>query len=461
MESIINNRKAIIKDYDFKAAVEAIFIGAFLRLSSDCINQDRVMTTIFVCLLLPFGLYGQGINYPGNSPVNNGGVGIARTDPDNLFTRNNAAGMTDIEDEEGRENRGKWRVLSEFHFTYYRYRRQFTPIGFDQTVTSKDSIAWPTASGEITYTAKSRRFAFGVGLSQTFGFESKLKDDEKVVGSQALFFDTKVASNDVAIAAAVRLHPKFSVGGSLIFGRAFLVQTAPIEQLAQLGIIKLSRLDVKETGGYGASLNFHYRPTEKINVGFNFKTARKYNLQGSLDTVQPIINPIGLQLVPLRLDVRVLFNLPFIAETGIKIQPNEKVFFDFDYRFYNYAKAFDQLSVLDKANNSTIATQNIRAKNVHLINFGGAYKLNQISKLLFGSGFTTDALSDTSFTPALNNAGGVSFSGGVARRISGIWMNVGVTAIFSINRNIPVNGQNAFPGDYKANGFTIGIGFRK
>ncbi len=420
-----------------------------------------IKTLILICVFSPIFALAQGINYPGNSPVNNGGAGIARTDADNLFTRNNAAAMTDIENEEGSENKGRLRVMSEFHFTYYRYQRQFTPFGFNQTVTSKDSIALPTASGEITYTAKSRKFAVGVGLSQTFGFQSKLKDDEKVLGNQAAFFDTRVASNDVAIAGAFQAHKKLSVGGSIIFGRAFLVQTAPIQQLAQTGIVKLSRLDVKEIGGIGASFNLHYRPTQKVNFGFNFKTARKYDLQGTLDSIQPVITAQGLQLFPVRLNVRVPFKLPSIAETGVKIQPNDKIFFDFDYRFYNYGKAFDQLNVLDKSSNATIATQNLNAKNVHLINFGGAYKLNQNSKILFGTGMTTNALLDSAFTPALNNAGGYSFSGGFARRVSGVWMNVGVTAIFSINRTIPVNNQNSFPGEYRAKGFTIGFGIRR
>ncbi len=224
---------------------------------------------------------------------------------------------------------------------------------------------------------------------------------------------------------------------------------------------KLSRLDVKEIGGFGASFNLHYRPTKKVNFGFNFKTARKYNLQGTLDSIQPVITAQGLQLFPVRLDVRVPFKLPFIAEFGVKIQPNDRVFFDFDYRFYNYAKAFEQLNVLDKTSNATLATQNIGAKNVHLINFGGAYKLNQKSKVLFGTGMTTNALSNAAFTPALNNTGGYSFSGGYARRVSGVWMNVGITAIFSINRTIPVAPQNSFAGNYKAHGFTIGIGFRR
>jgi len=40
--------------------------------------------------------FAQGINYPVGNPTVTSGTGNARTDPDNLFSRNNIAGMTEI-----------------------------------------------------------------------------------------------------------------------------------------------------------------------------------------------------------------------------------------------------------------------------------------------------------------------------------------------------------------------------
>lgn len=403
----------------------------------------------------------QGINYPGNVPANSGGEGNARTDADNLFTRNNAAALTEIEDdEETTERKSKWRFMLEAQGVYYRYQRTYTPVGFAQPITSEASIALPTLSGEITYTAKSRKYAFGVGLSQTFGFESKLKDSEAVLGNQAQFFDTKTASDDLALAGAIRLHKKLSIGGSFIFGRGFLVQTTPIAQLAAIRIIRQSRLDVAKIGAPGMSLNLHFRPTEKVSFGFNYKTARKYDFDGTLDTVQPIITPMGLQLLPLKLSVKVPFKLPSIFEAGIKIQPTGRFFMDFDYRFYRYSKALDVIQVLDKQTRTPIFTQTINAKDIHLLIVGGVYKLNPKTKILLGGGFTTNALSDGAFSPALNNSGGFSLSGGIGKRISNYWVNLGVTAIFAFNRRIDFAPQNPFPGDYKSAGLIIGIGLR-
>jgi long-subunit fatty acid transport protein len=417
---------------------------------------------IAACFLILAHLFinAQGINYPGNVPANSGGEGNARTDADNLFTRNNPAALTEIEDEEIPNKKSRWRVMLEAQGVYYRYQRRYTPNGFSQPITSEASIALPTLSGEITYTAKSRKYAFGIGLSQTFGFESKLKDSETVLGNQAQFYDTKTASNDVAFAGAIRLHKKLSVGGSFIFGRGFLLQTTPIAQLAVIGIIKQSRLDVSSIGAVGASFNLHFRPTEKVSFGFNYKTARKYDYDGTLDTVQPIITPTGLQFLPLKLSVKVPFKLPSIFETGIKVQPNKRFFVDFDYRFYRYSKSLDTLQVLDKQTRTPIFIQNINAKDVHLLLIGGIYKLNPTTKILLGGGYTTNALSDSSFSPALNNSGGLSVSGGIGKRISNYWLNFGATAIFALNRRINSAPQVSFPGEYKSRGLIVGIGLR-
>ncbi len=412
-------------------------------------------------LCLPIFIYGQGINYPGNVPANSGGQGNARTDADNLFTRNNPAAMTEIENDDLPDKKSNWRFMLEMHGTFYRYQRSFTPNGFSQTVTSKADIALPSLSGEVTYTANSRKYAFGVGLSQTFGFQSKLKDSEEILGNQAQFFDTRVVSNDLTIAGAARVHKKLSVGGSLIFGRAFLVQTSPIQPLAQLGIVRLSRLDAAKIGGVGAGFSLHFRPTEKVNLSFGYKTRRKYDLEGTLDTVQPIITPTGLQLSPLSLQVVTPFKLPSVTETGIKVQPSGKFFMAFDYRFYRYSRTLDSIEVLDAQTRTPIFVQNINAKDVHLLIVGGTYKLNPKTKILFGSGFTTNAISDGSFNPALNNSGGISFSGGLGKRVAGYWLNIGATTIFSINRTIPPSSRVLFPGNYKSGGFIIGFGIRR
>ena len=116
--------------------------------------------------------------------------------------------------------------------------------------------------------------------------------------------------------------------------------------------------------------------------------------------------------------------------------------------------------VCQKPPRTPIFTQNINAKDVHLLIVGRIYKLNPTTKILLGGGYTTNALSDRSFSPALNNSGGLSVSGGIGKRISSCWINFGATGIFALNRRINPAPQTPFPGDYKSHGLIVGIGLR-
>src|SRR5437870_4022654 len=110
--------------------------------------------------------FAQGINYPVGNPTGTSGTGNARTDPDNLFIRNNIAGMTEIpvsEEEEktgtlGDSGKAGWRVMGEIQESIYKYRREFTTPLSPQPITSRATIAAPGLAGELTYTAGDHKY---------------------------------------------------------------------------------------------------------------------------------------------------------------------------------------------------------------------------------------------------------------------------------------------------------------
>jgi len=429
--------------------------------------QILFVTVSVVALLMSASSksHAQGLNYPGNSPVMNTGVGNARRDADNLFTRNNIAGLTEIEDEDdaddgGALKRSKWRFMGEVQGTYFRYERRFPSVGLPSALTSAGTVAVPNASGEVTFTSKSRRFGFGVGLSQEFGFESKLKDPA-TLGSQAQFFDTKVASQDITVAGAVRLHKQFSVGGSVIFGRGFLLQIGTIPDLAAVGIIRQSRLDVAKIGGVACSVGANWRPAKQVTLGINYKSQREYKLKGTLDAFQPVVTPVGLQLVAFKLPVRTRFRFPAVVETGIAVRPVKRLLIEFDYRYFLYKRSLDTVTVIDSSTNSVVASQPINARNVKLLLLGGYYELNDSHKLNFGTGYTTNGIPDATFNPGIMNTGARSLTGGFSKKINGSWWNASVTGYFGLKRVVTPVANSNFYGDYTNHGFTIGLGLRR
>ncbi|GAC1445998.1 MAG: hypothetical protein NVSMB56_01140 [Pyrinomonadaceae bacterium] len=411
----------------------------------------------------------QGINYPGNNPTATSGAGNARTDADNLFIRNNPAALTEIpiNDEEEQNgvtttnSTGGWRVMGEVQEIFYYFRRDFQPPASQQAITSRATIINPSFAGEITFTSKDHKYAFGVGTYQIFGFQSKFKEPTDKLGAQAQFFDTKTASNDLAVGGAVRLNPKLSIGGTFFFGRAFLDSKRPIPQLAALGIIQQSRLDVAAIGGYGGSLGISYRPSRKIGFGINYKSSRHYELHGELQAVQPVLTTGGgVRFIPFSSDVNVEVKLPSIVETGIQIRPTKKLLLDADFRFYHYSAALKSLLVTDKQTGNLLSSQRIDAKDVYLFIFGGVYALNEQTKLHFGSSYITNGFPAGSINPGLVNTGGSELNFGVGKKISNRWINVGVTGVFGNERNISSTQNQLFPGKYRSKGFIIGIGLR-
>lgn len=424
---------------------------------------------VFVVLLMETTVsFAQGINYPGTSPVINSGAGNARTDTDNLMIRNNPAGMTelpvtDAEEESGApadNSKGKWRFMGEAQGIYYNFRRDFTVPGAPSTVTSGATIASPTISGEITYTSKNHKYAFGVGAYQIFGFQSKSKEPIEVLGARAQFFDTKTASNDLAFAAAYRIHPKLSVGGAFVFGRGFLDVKAPIAELALLGITQQSRLNVSAVGAPGVTLGVSFRPSDKIGFGINYKSKRKYNLNGELESVQPVLTSGGLQLLPLTTEAEVEFKLPAIIESGIRVRPTKNLTLAADFRFYDYTAALQNLVVRARASNALIASQRIDAKDVRLYILGGIYNLNPQTKIHFGSAYTTNGFPARFLNPGLYNSGGSEVSGGVGRKVAGRWVNIGLMGIFGRERTITPAQNPFFAGKYTSKGFVFAVGLR-
>ncbi len=191
----------------------------------------------------------QAINFPVGTPVGTSGAGDARTDADNFFIRNN-----EENGKHGLSAGGHWRFNGSLQLATYHYRRERFLPGPTQGTSSETRLGTPGLASEVTYTRGDRKFAIGLGAYTIFGFQSKLKDPAEL-GPPATFFDTRVASNDFAVGCAARLHRKLSVGGSFIFGRAFVDLARPNLSLARLGIARQDRLDVARFGAPGAPIS--------------------------------------------------------------------------------------------------------------------------------------------------------------------------------------------------------------
>jgi long-subunit fatty acid transport protein len=409
----------------------------------------------------------QGINYPVGSPTGTSGAGNARTDPDNLFIRNNLAGMTEIALNEGEEKSGKlgvsangrWRFLGEFQLATYQYHRRRIVPGPTLGIVSDTRLGTGGGVSEVTYTSGDHRYAFGIGVYTIYGFQSKLEDPPQL-GPLATFFDTRVASNDLGVGGAIRINPKLSVGGSFIFGRGFVDISLPNSQLALLGIMRQDRLDASAFGAPGASLGLYFHPTEKIGFGINYKTRRNYDLDGTLATFVALPGLGGGQIVPVEPRVIVKLKPPAIAEGGVQIIATNKLRLFADFRFYDYTATFQEIDVYDKQTGQVLFALHLDAFDVRSVRAGGIYAVSDSTKVFFAWAYTSNGFPAASITPGTLNLGGFDISGGIGKRIGDLWLNFGVAVILGLNRTIEPTENPAFPGKYGGQGAMLGMGLR-
>jgi long-chain fatty acid transport protein len=278
-----------------------------------------------------------------------------------------------------------------------------------------------------------------------------------------MFFDTRVASNDFAIGSAVRAQKKLSIGGSFIFGRGFVDLAQPNLQLAVLGIARQDRLDVSAVGAPGISVGFHFRPTERLSFGINYKTRRSYDLEGSLEAFTAVPTPDGIRnvIVAVKPQVTVKLKLPAIAEGGFEVKATRRLRLFADFRFYDYTATFQQIDVKDRQSGQTLVALKLDAYDVRSFRSGGIYALREATRLQFGLAYTNAGFPAAAISPGTMNVGGFDISGGISQRLSGgYWLNISVAGILGRERNIGPPENSVFPGKYGGRGLMLGTGLR-
>jgi long-subunit fatty acid transport protein len=424
------------------------------------------MLTAFVCLLtMAAAAAAQGINYPVGNPTATSGAGNARTDPDNFFLRNNIGGMTEFpsraEEEAGKLGtvpKNQWHFQADLQLATYHFSRDFA-VPVIGPVSSDARLGFPGFPSEVVYVAGDHRYAFGVGTYTLYAFESRLKDPASL-GPFATYFDTRVASNDLAIGGSVRLNEKISVGASFIIGRSYAVISEPNPRLAPLGILRQDRLDVSDWGAPGASVGVHYRPTERLSFGFNYKTQRSYHLDGALTTAVAAPTPGGPVIVPVKPAVVVNLKPPMDFEAGFQYLPSERIHLFGDFRYYDYPRSFQTIDVRERQTGVVLSSLRLDAFDVRSVRVGGIYDVSRATKLEFGWAWTSNGFPAFAITPGTINTGGVDISAGISKRFHQYWLHFSAAGVIGFSRTITPVENPRFSGDYSGHGVMFDFGFR-
>ncbi|MEW6731017.1 MAG: outer membrane protein transport protein [Acidobacteriota bacterium] len=435
--------------------------------------KKLIITITIVIFSFQLNVFAQGLNFAGN-PTGTAGTGNARTDADNLFIRNNVAGITEIplNDEEERTGnltsaaKGHWRFFSEGRAFIYQHRSQTNDFatGIPTRFESEQTTITPNIAAEATYTSNDHRYGFGIGTYQIVHYRSRFIEPARFLGDQKQLFDTHISSTDIAVGGAYRLHKKLSVGGAFIFGRAFI----DLKGKNFVNFNLQERIEADDFGAPGVQLGFHYRPTNYLSFAANYKSKRSYQLKGKIK------NAFGsdrghFQTGVFNSDISLDFDLPTIAEAGLQFNPTKNLLLAFDFRFYDYSAT---LQGVDEFEPSKLKTPNnleiffplfpfsfVSGLDVHSFHMGGKYRINDNTSINFGATITSNGIASSQLSERIiDNGNTIAF--GINKRIKDSWLLLGLGYTFRRDRP-EIDSPSFFSKQFSGRGLLVSIGLRR
>jgi hypothetical protein len=193
----------------------------------------------------------------------------------------------------------------------------------------------------------------------------------------------------------------------------------------------------------------------------NYKTRRRYDMEGSLATFVAVPTPGGIQAVALEPDVNVTLRPPAVIESGMEVTVTDWLRLFADYRFYDYTATFQEIDMRARQSGQLLSALRLNTSDVHSFRSGGIYSVSDATKIHFGFAYTSNGFPDEAITPGTLNLGGFDISGDIGKQVfEHYWLNVGVAGILGQERTIgpPRNAVNA--GCYNGRGGMLGIGLR-
>ncbi|KAA3650270.1 MAG: hydrocarbon degradation protein [Bacteroidetes bacterium] len=288
-------------------------------------------------------------------------------------------------------------------------------------------------------------------------------------------WDGKYLIQDISLSAifiqptfSIKASDKISVGLGLVYATgAFELNRAIAFQSSQSAY---GQTNLKgNASGFGYNFGFHYKPTEKLNVGVTYRSGIKMALNGG-DATFTAPKSTATNLPPTnKFDAEL--PLPGTTTIGLSYDVSEKLTVAIEYS----RVAWDVYQSLDfdfETNTSALKdSKNARKYEASSIfRVGAQYKVNEKIIARAGAYYDQSPVQDEYFNPETPNTDNIGLTCGISYEISeklsvdGSFLYIDGQERESYytdpnNKSASAGGQN-FGGKYKARSFIPGIGLR-
>jgi len=300
------------------------------------------------------------------------------------------------------------------------------------------------------------KLSFGLGVNNPFGLATDWDPNNSATKYVATF--SKVVTTEVNPNVAYKLNDNLSVAA----GVAYVKLRATLEKIANLGGLGLdSNFRLSGDGeGWGANAAIHYKATDKLNMGFSYRSRVKTDVEGTAN-----LPGVGSGTV------KTSITLPDLAQFGASYKASDKLTLNADLG-YTWWSTYDRI-VVESAVIQFRTTDEKQWQDTLTLRIGGQYKLSDQWKLRAGYLYDQNPVKEERFETRIPDSDRQGLSVGTGYTSGNITVDLAYMYLYfnhrTINNSLADDDTNPFTpsdtlnGNYKSQahlaGVTIGYKF--
>ncbi|MFC3901408.1 long-chain fatty acid transport protein [Acinetobacter marinus] len=234
------------------------------------------------------------------------------------------------------------------------------------------------------------RYAFGFGISPMYGNQGEWSN--QFIGRyQGL--KTEVTGINANASLGYQFSPNLSVGiglNYLDFDATLSRNVAPIINTNSTPPMYLTDAQGELAGdgdGWAVNLGLLWRPTNQLDVGFNYRSETELELDGQLK----VSSPQGIRSIPAEMEI----SMPQSASLGFayKLSPTWTALGELSWYDWSVLPSF---SAVSKQDGSMVYEETLNFEDGLKASLGAMYQLNPTTQLRFGTAYDRSVVTSSS-----------------------------------------------------------------
>ena len=301
------------------------------------------------------------------------------------------------------------------------------------------------------------------GLAIYTPFKANTEWEKDWQGSH-LVNKVELSSTFIQPVIGLKLSKYFSIGGGPIYSltSVFLNKNYDRSLVDETNVRSNISFEDNRITNWGWSAGFLFSPTEKLRVGFNYRSEIRIDSENSKATFAsfPTATSVNNSVVPFQSEIP----LPAELKIGFTYQITKNLLFAFDYNRI-FWESLDTIDINFNSNSIENLDIPFNFQNSNAYRFGVQYKA--VHYLILRGGIYKEESPNTkgSFSPIYPNADGQGYTSGLTLKVNQHF-SIDTSFLFVREKEVRASydfysenqDQNAFEGNYLSNLFAFGIG---